>query len=83
MTEKEAIMYIQSIPNKIWEQLDDCEREAMEIAFKSLEKQIPKKPIEKPTDDSCLYYENYCPNCENLLIFRYKQCPRCGQRLDW
>ena len=47
------------------------------------EKQIPKKPIEKPTDDTCIYYENYCPNCENLLVVRYKHCPKCGQKLDW
>ena len=58
-------------------------KNAIDIGIKALEKQIPKKPIENPTDDTCLYYENYCPSCENLLVVRYKHCPKCGQRLDW
>ena len=56
---------------------------AYEMAIAALEKQIPKKPIENPTDDTCLYYENYCPSCENLLVVRYKHCPKCGHKIDW
>lgn len=36
MNNEEAIMIIQAIPNKIWGQLDKCESEAMDMAFKSL-----------------------------------------------
>lgn len=56
---------------------------SLEMAIAALEKQIPKKPIENPTDDTCLYYENHCPSCENLLVVRYKHCPKCGQHIDW
>lgn len=56
---------------------------SLEMAISALEKQIPKKPIENPADDTCLYYENYCPSCENLLVVRYKHCPKCGQKIDW
>ena len=56
---------------------------SLDMAIAALEKQIPKKTIENPTDDTCLYYENYCPSCENLLVVRYKHCPKCGQRIDW
>ena len=75
MTTEEAVMYIQSIPNKIWEQLDECEREAMEMAFKSLEKQIPKKVIIRGLG------QRYCPTCRiggaNDLY-----CGKCGQKLS-
>lgn len=50
---------------------------------KALEKQVPKKPLLVPMDDTCLYHEKHCPNCESLLVARYKHCPKCGQKLDW
>lgn len=56
---------------------------AYDMAIEALEKQIPKKPIVNRTDDTCLYYENYCPSCENLLVIRYKHCPKCGKSVDW
>ena len=45
MTYEEAKMQIQAIPRKIWDQLSEPDREAMEMAFSALEKQIPKKPV--------------------------------------
>ena len=45
MDNEYAIMVIQAIPNKIWNQLDKCECEAMEMAIKSLEKQIKIKEV--------------------------------------
>lgn len=45
MTYEEAKMQIQAIPEKIWDQLSEPDREAMEMAFSALEKQIPKKPV--------------------------------------
>lgn len=52
--------------------------------FKALkEKSEPKKINNMPMDDMCLYYENHCPNCDSMLVVRYKHCPKCGQKLDW
>ena len=76
MTYEEAKMQIQAIPGKIWDQLSEPDREAMEMAFSTLEKQIPKKPKsvfcpqcgEEFTDDDC-WSADYCRNC--------------GQAIDW
>lgn len=52
--------------------------------FKALkEKSEQKKPNNIPMDDACIYYENHCPNCDSLLVVRYKCCPKCGQKIDW
>lgn len=51
-------------------------QESIDIAIKALEKQIPKKPI-----DRCMYKE--CPTCGNVEIEFCKHCPDCGQQLDW
>jgi hypothetical protein len=58
---------------------------ALDVSIKALEKQIAKKPIKKPTDDFCLYYDSYCPCCDAKLLFRYNHCVCCGQKisLDW
>lgn len=67
--------------------------ESLDMAIEALEKQIPKKPLEK-------YYENEgeppyikycCPNgCKIQLIPPRKNlacetlyCPKCGQAIDW
>ena len=90
MTYEEAKMQIQAIPEKIWDQLSEPDREAMEMAFSALEKQIPKKP--KKIDHWML-----CPNCYEKNGFSYdylvgmKQrghedisyCLGCGQAIDW
>ena len=90
MTNEEAKMQIQAIPGKIWDQLSEPDREAMEMAFSALEKQIPKKP--KKIDHWML-----CPNCYEKNGFSYdylvgmKQrghedisyCLGCGQAIDW
>ena len=76
MTYEEAKMQIQAIPEKIWDQLSEPDREAMEMAFSALEKQIPKKPKsvfcpqcgEEFSDDDC-WSSDYCRNC--------------GQAIDW
>ena len=48
----------------------------------ALEKQIPKKPIEKEfVEDVSL---NYCPCCNVRFIgWGMKFCGECGQALDW
>ncbi len=57
---------------------EDCRMsaEAMNLAIKALEKQIPKKP----------YWEHgvwHCKSC-GLDVFRDDFfCPICGQEIDW
>ena len=56
-----------------------------------LEKQIPRKPIDKtkPDDTASLAYENcniiVCPTCGGRLKLKSKgkYCDKCGQKLDW
>ena len=66
-------------------------KEVLEIGVKALEKQIPKKPINKtrPDDYASLAYENcnivVCPDCGRRLKLKSKgkYCDKCGQKLDW
>ena len=66
-------------------------QEALERAAKSLEKQIPRKPIDKtkPDDTASRAYENcniiVCPTCGGRLKLKSKgkYCDKCGQKLDW
>lgn len=51
---------------------------ALETAIEALEKQLPKKPIEKGIH--FVYYK--CPNCNRILPIDKNYCD-CGQRLDW
>ena len=59
--------------------------EEIEIATKSLKKQIPMKSPE--INDECGYFE--CPACGDLIYAEgarfeeHKHCLSCGQRLDW
>ena len=56
----------------------------LDMAIATLEKQIPKKPLRIPTDDSCLYYELRCPCCDAYMsgLIEMHHC-KCGQALDW
>ena len=49
-------------------------------AIKALEKQIPKKPIEKEFHNMphCS-----CPICEGGLYYEQEYCDECGQALKW
>lgn len=97
MTYEEAKMQIQAIPGKIWDQLSEPDREAMEIAFSALEKAIPKKPIRVNKNE--VFDGNWkkvCPLCGRILMERIttseRSYPRyyiytghclCGQAIDW
>ena len=55
---------------------------ALKTAISALEKQIPRKPIEKSP------WVYHCPRCdsrtiEDAFIKKFKFCPDCGQALDW
>lgn len=77
MTNEEAKMQIQAIPGKIWDQLSESDREAMEMAFSALEKQMPQKP-KMPLD---AYW--VCPTCRSKIDHPFEHCMRCGQAIDW
>jgi hypothetical protein len=51
MTYEEAKMQIQAIPEKIWDQLSEPDREAMGMAFSALKKQEAKHSTEKSMKD--------------------------------
>lgn len=61
------------------------------LAILALEKQIPKKPINKTKCDNTTakIFENcnivVCPLCNSRLKLKSKgkHCDKCGQALDW
>ena len=67
--------------------------EALEMAVKVLEKQVPKKPTKLKSELLIRAGWTYkCPTCgsicgENKLHLEVTQnecyCPQCGQALDW
>lgn len=55
---------------------------ALNVVIEAIDKQIPRKPIEKSP------WVYHCPNCdskkvEETFIERFRYCPDCGQALDW
>lgn len=56
--------------------------EALQTAMQALEKQIPRKPIEK---SPWVYHSPRCDSqtIEDPFIKKFKFCPDCGQALDW
>ena len=64
--------------------------EAFPVAISALEKQIPKKPINKnpicyaKTKDGQEYFafDYFCPNCSEKIKLSEHHC-KCGQALDW
>lgn len=81
MTEREAIKEL-SYDDTVYG--GKCTEEVRIVAIQALEKQVPKKPLRIPTDDSCLYYELRCPCCDAYIsgIIEMHHC-KCGQALDW
>ena len=71
--------------------------EALNIAIKALEKQIPKKPIEKVmpySEEVGFNSEWHCPCCDNYIGYftegmsepeQMEYCNNCGQHIakDW
>lgn len=90
MTEQEAIKFLTGYLDSVVYK-EKCV-EAHKLAFKALEKQIPKKPIQKNDvnfkEGKCFY----CPNCKGSLAtneddtyYNYwlSHCNNCGQAIDW
>lgn len=74
-----------------WQEKYLKEAWACDAGAKALEKQIPRKPIDKtkPDDTASRAYENcniiVCPTCGGRLKLKSKgkYCDKCGQKIDW
>ena len=80
MTIEEAIRAIKH--DLRWKLLKDYQQDVADMAISALEKQIPKKPIEKSP------WVYHCPSCdsqdiEDVFIKKFNFCLDCGQALDW
>ena len=64
-------------------QLTSDDFEWLEKAKQALEKQVPKKPLDKEQEYDGEF--GLCPNCKKVVSdFReFKICYNCGQALDW
>ena len=62
------------------------EEEWLSMIIGALEKQTPKKPVIRETEDYFGYVKYIlCPNCKKVE-FGFNQpcfCERCGQAIDW
>lgn len=78
MTEQEAVERIKM--HMDWN-LSKPTQEALDMAIKALEKQIPKKFARKEE----FMAKNRCPECNAVLLFATLQlhCGKCGQAIDW
>ena len=74
MMSEKTIIQIQSIQEKIWNQLSDADNEALEMAFHALEKQIVKQP-NKDINGWLV-----CPVCGRMVEWMY-YCSHCGQKV--
>lgn len=92
MTNRDAIEWIKDIQVWNWHKAQKYQRyyaEALDIAVKALEKQIPTS-MDLEGDgyaDGVMIYDTWiCPNCGKHYELEYDDydfCPNCGQALDW
>lgn len=73
-------------PKEILDRLDKTFIGDLELKValtRAVEKQIPKKPVNKTLEYDGYY--GYCPCCNHVLsdYREYKRCYSCGQALDW
>ena len=89
MTYQEAIKQLEDLieNSKSFSEYDDDiwanDVKALETAIEALEKQIPKKPLDRR--DSADISIGHCPNC-NCFVDDWnddKCCGGCGQIMDW
>ena len=86
MTYEEAIKHFKSLQKRYTKEHNGRMCEKVNLALEALEKQIPKKPLIRKTEDYFGYVEYIiCPNCEKV-DFGYERpcfCRLCGQAIDW
>lgn len=84
MIDEEAIMIIQAIPERIWNQMDKVEEEAIATIVEAAMKQIE---IEVKIKDRTYYRDYFCPKCGKQQKDSFKNrekgcfCERCGQKI--
>jgi hypothetical protein len=87
MTAQEVINWLEAIEEKYIhggdDYFDEKRKIAICIAISALEKQIPKKPLDKSLEYDGEY--GYCPCCKSILAdySDQKRCRDCGQAIDW
>lgn len=85
MTEQEAIDYFKNATVDTRIGIDNIIKTSsiINISIEALEKQVPKKPLNKTSEFSGDY--GYCPCCNKILcdFDNYNYCDKCGQKLDW
>lgn len=80
MNNEEAIEILESIV------MSHMKIEAIELAIQALEKQIPRKPIEKKLAYRAAGIRYSCPadcNSRHGLMMIENYCLKCGQAIDW
>lgn len=75
MTEIEAIGAIQNDLKWHSKELKPAYKEALKMAIKALEKQIPKKVAYQGEHEKC-------PSCGSFHVFG-RHCTECGQAIDY
>lgn len=87
MTPKEAIEWLEAIEEKYIhggdDYFDEKRRIAINNAINALEKQIPKKILDKTLEFDGYY--GLCPCCNKVVgeSKDFGRCWHCGQALDW
>lgn len=77
--------WLKRIDDKECEESRRCCIEYFETAIEALEKQLPKKPIDKSCvkDNDTIYgYVGICPSCNGIVDDSMIVCD-CAQVLDW
>ena len=81
MTNEEVLEYLKSTNESPYESvLMRISKEALGKVIESLEKQVPKKPLLVPYEESRLRTYK-CPTCGSYELRLH--CDICGQKLDW
>lgn len=85
---REAIERVKNFPewnrDDLWLGMEDME-ELTETILEALEKQLPKKPIDKSCvkdNDTICGYIGMCPSCNDIVDDSMIVCD-CTQVLDW
>ena len=93
MTPQEVIVILKMCSTDKFQRSTSSEfDDAIYVAIKALEKQIPK-PIYEHSETRLIYKVRYdkvrCSECGFTKEFvdghttQYEYCPECGQRIDW
>lgn len=86
MTPEKVCDILIRIIDEDWHVYTDDAINALEYAAKVVEKEIPRKPIEKRIEngDQTQVFD-VCPVCGFPYIDQEfgDYCPKCGQKLDW